>query len=236
MKEKNGVQEIMKVLKKRAFFIFSIVVVITGITAGINYYLLPDIYEAHTQILVNQKSTGQESDTWSRNESDLQLIDTYNVIIKSPAILDRVVDGLDMKMNSEELANKITVSHQENSKVVNIIVEDPDSKQVVKIANNVATVFKEEITSLMDVDNINILSPAIERENPKPIKPRKILNVAIAAVVSLLSAIGLSFLIEIFDTTIKNENDIETISNIPIIGFISPFEIEKKASHIARGR
>ena len=228
MKEKNSVQEIIKVLKKRLLLIFSIVVVITGITAGINYYLLPDIFQAQTQILVNQKSTGQEGDSWSRNESDIQLIDTYNVIIKSPAILDRVVEGMDLKISSEELAEKITVTHQENSKVVNLIVEDPNSKQVVKIANNVAEVFKQEITSLMDVDNINILSPAIERENPKPIKPRKILNVAIAAVVSLLSAIGISFLIEVFDTTIKNENDIETISTIPIIGYISPFDVEKK--------
>lgn len=230
MKEKNSVQEIIKVLKKRLLLIFSIVVVITGITAGINYYLLPDIFQAQTQILVNQKSTGQEGDSWSRNESDIQLIDTYNVIIKSPAILDRVVEGMDLKISSEELAEKITVTHQENSKVVNLIVEDPNSKQVVKIANNVAEVFKQEITSLMDVDNINILSPAIERENPKPIKPRKILNVAIAAVVSLLSAIGISFLIEVFDTTIKNENDIETISTIPIIGYISPFDVEKKTS------
>lgn len=55
MKEKNSIQDVVKVIKKRIFLIFSIVVIVSGIVAGINYYLLPDIFQAQTQILVNQK-------------------------------------------------------------------------------------------------------------------------------------------------------------------------------------
>ncbi|PYF06069.1 YveK family protein [Ureibacillus chungkukjangi] len=228
MLEKNSIQDIVKVIKKRIFLILSIVVIVSGIVAGINYYLLPDIFQAQTQILVNQKSTSPEGDPWSRNESDLQLIDTYNVIIKSPAILNKVIEELKLDSTSEALSQQITVSNQVNSKVVNIIARDSNEKQAVDLANKTADVFKEEIPKLMNVDNINILSSAKFNENAKPIKPNKILNVAIAGVVSLLLGIGLVFLIEVFDTTIKTEKDIEEISSIPIIGVISPFESEER--------
>lgn len=133
-----------------------------------------------------------------------------------------------MDSTSEALSQQITVSNQVNSKVVNIIARDSNEKQAVDLANKTADVFKEEIPKLMNVDNINILSSAKFNENAKPIKPNKILNVAIAGVVSLLLGIGLVFLIEVFDTTIKTEKDIEEISSIPIIGVISPFEAEKR--------
>ena len=238
MKEKNSLQELVKVIKKRIFLIFSLAIVVAGITAAINYYLLPEIYQAQTQILVNQKNTAQEGEAWSNNQSDLQLIDTYNVIIKSPAILDKVIEKLNLESTSEALAKQITVSNEINSKVVNVIVRASDSRQVVELANTTADVFKEEIPKLMSVDNINILSTAKFNEDAAPIKPSKILNVAVAAVVSLLLGIGLVFLIEVLDTTIKTEDDLEEISSIPILGVISPFQAEmgKNTKRVQRRR
>lgn len=227
MEETINLKEIVKILKKRILLIISILVIGTGTAVGINYFLLPEIYQAQTQILVNQNNKGEAGNPWSINESDIQLIDTYNVIIKSPAILSKVIEELDLKLSSEALSNQITVSNEENSKVVNIIVEDTSAKQAVEIANKTAVVFKEEVPNLMNVDNINILSNAKLSDDIKPVKPNKILNVVASAVGSLLIGIGLTFLIEVLDTTIKDENDIEAISEIPIIGVISPFDVEK---------
>lgn len=228
MEETLSIRDILKILKKRIFLIIGIFVIIVGITLGITLYVLPDTYEAQTQILVNQKSTDQQTISLSQSETDIQLIDTYNVIIKSPAILNKVIDDLKMKTSSEMLADQITVSNEENSKVVNIIVEDENAKQAVVLANKIADVFKEEVPNLMNIDNINILSSAKLSDEPKPVKPNKFLNIAMASVASLLLGIGLAFLIEVLDTTIRNETDIEEISEIPIIGVISPFDIEKK--------
>ena len=47
----------------------------------------------------------------------------------------------------------------------------------------------------MNVDNINILSAAKLSENPSPVKPNKILNIAIGAVIGIMLGIGLAFLI-----------------------------------------
>lgn len=73
----------------------------------------------------------------------------------------------------------------------------------------------------MNVDNINILSVAEISENPSPIKPNKLLNIAISAVIGFMLGIGFAFLLEFLDTTIKSEQDIEEILSLPIMGIVS---------------
>lgn len=214
----------LKIFKKRLLLILGLFVLSIGISVGIIYSVLPEVYDAQTQILVNQKSSEKEIYSWSTIDMELRLIDTYNVVIKSPAILEKVISNLKIDTTPEELAKKIIVSNEEDSKVVNIKVEDQDPLQAVKLANMVAKVFKTEVPNLMSVDNINILSKAKQKENPKPVKPNKLLIIGIAAAIGLMSGLGIAFIMEILDTTIKTEKDLEEITALPIIGFISPIE------------
>ncbi|WP_036203272.1 YveK family protein [Ureibacillus sinduriensis] len=226
MQETISILVIFKILKKRIFLISSICVLCMGITAAINYFVLPEIYQSQTQILVNAKKINQENYEWSQIETDIQLIHTYNVIIKSPAILEKVIDELQLDATSSSLSEQIFVSNEDNSKVVNITVQDQDSKQATEIANKVAEVFKKDIPSLMNVDNINILSTAAVPQTP--VKPNKLINIGLAVVIGFMLGVGIAILIEIFNTRIKSELDIEEVSNIPILGVISPFDSEKK--------
>ncbi len=75
-------------------------------------------------------------------QTNLQLINTYNVIIKSPVILDEVIKQSHLSMTSKELESKITVSSEQDSQVVTIAVRDTDAKRAAVMANAVATVFR----------------------------------------------------------------------------------------------
>jgi capsular polysaccharide biosynthesis protein len=48
------------------------------------------------------------------------------------------------------------------------------------------------------------------------------LNMAIAAVVGLMLGVGIAFLLEYLDTTIKTEQDVEDSLGLPLLGLISP--------------
>ena len=222
MEETISLQELFKTLRKRLILIISMVAVVVMIAGVISYFFLTPIYQASTQILVNQQKIEQQQFNSQDIQTNLQLINTYNVIIKSPAILSKVIENLDLDTTPAALTNKITVTNAQNSQVVNISVEDPEPFKAVDIANTTAQVFQEEIQKLMKVDNVNILSPAVHVENPSPIKPNPVLNMAIAAVIGLMLGVGIAFLLEYLDTSIKNEQDIEDILQLPILGLISP--------------
>lgn len=223
MEETISLQDIFRTIRKRVGMIISLTVVSIIVAAIISFYVITPIYQASTQILVNQQQTDQQIQS-TEIQTNLQLINTYNVIIKSPAILSKVIEQLDLDMTTQQLADQITVSNAQNSQVVDVSVQDEQMYRAVDIANTTAQVFQREIQALMKVDNVNILSPAVLPEDPSPIKPNKMLNIAIAAVIGLMIGVGLAFLLEYLDTTVKTESDVEELIDLPIIGLVSPID------------
>ncbi|MBX0313276.1 YveK family protein [Planococcus glaciei] len=226
MEETISLQELFTTLKKRIGLIIGLTVLAILIAGIVSYNFLTPIYETNTQILVNQEKTDTSQMLNQNIQTDLQLINTYSVIIKSPAILDQVSEQLALGLSAEQLTNKITVTNAENSQVVNVKVQDPDPAIAVDIANTTAAVFQEEIQQLMKVDNVSILSPAVLKDNPAPVAPNPMLNMAIAAVVGLMLGVGIAFLLEYLDTSLKDEQDIEDVLGVPLLGVISPIKEE----------
>ena len=225
MEETISLQELFQTLKKRIVLILSLTILATLIAGIVSYFYMTPIYSASTQLLVNQEKTETPMLNVGEIQTNLQLINTYNVIIKSPVILDKARDELALEtLTTEAFNSKITVSAVGESQVVTITAQDPDQFIARDIVNTTANVFQREISTLMNVDNVSILSPAIATENQSPIKPNKMLNMAIALVVGLMLGVGLAFLLEYLDNTIKTEQDVETLLGLPVIGAISSME------------
>ncbi|MFC0560834.1 YveK family protein [Halalkalibacter alkalisediminis] len=223
MEETISLKDIFLTLKRRMKLLIMIPVFAVLISALVSYYVLTPIYQSSTQILVNQASNDQAfSQTDIR--TNIELINTYNVIIKSPIILEKVIEQANLNETFTSLNNKVTVGSQNNSQVVNITVQHEQPSTAAHIANTIATVFQREIVSIMKVDNVSILSPAQVSDAPSPIKPNPTLNMAIAFVVGLMTAVGLAFLLEYLDTTMKTEKDIEEVLDLPILGVIATFD------------
>ncbi|ANX13968.1 capsular biosynthesis protein [Fictibacillus arsenicus] len=227
MEETINLKELFAILRKRLWLIISLTV-IAAVTAGvISFYFLTPIYQASTQLLVNQSKEDKQIDI-NQVQTNLDLINTYNVIMKSPVILEKVIAQMNLDTTVGQINEQITVSSKENSQVVEVSVEDKDPAQAVQLANTIGDVFKKEIVTIMNVDNVSILSKAQLAEDPSPIKPKPLLNIAIALVVGLMAGVGLAFLLEYMDTTIKTEQDIENVLGLPVLGTISEFQPEKK--------
>jgi capsular polysaccharide biosynthesis protein len=223
MEETISLKDIFQTLKRRMKLIVMIPVIAVLVSALVSYFLLTPIYQSSTQILINQT---QENQAYTQNDirTNIELINTYNVIIKSPIILEKVIQEANLTETVSSLNNKVTVGSQNNSQVVNITVEHEQPTTAAIISNTIATVFEREIVTIMNVDNVSVLSPAQVSDKPSPIKPNPILNMAIAFVVGLMTAVGIAFLLEYLDTTMKTEKDIEDVLDIPILGVISTFD------------
>ncbi|MFB7138939.1 YveK family protein [Gottfriedia sp. NPDC056225] len=222
MEETISLQELFGVIKKRLTMIISITVLAALVAGVVSYLFLTPIYQSSTQLLVNQKET-KDSSIYQNNQvqTNVQLINTYNVIIKSQAILDEVIKQLNLNYSAAELTNKITVASETNSQVFTVSVQDTDPAQAQAITNTIASVFQDKIKKIMSVNNVTVLAKAELGDNPSPIKPNKKLNVAIGFVVGLILSVGIAFLLEFLDNTVKTEKQLEELLELPILGVIS---------------
>lgn len=222
MEETISLQEIFDVIKKRLWMIISFVVGAAIIAALVSYFVLTPKYESTSQFIVNQAQTeGDQEYSVNDIRSNVELINTYNVIITSNAILGSVTDELNLPYGTGALEDKIDVSSEEDSQVVNVTVTDTDPDMAADIANTTVETFQEEIPDILDVDNVKVLSAAAVKPDQPPVSPRPKLNIAIAIVLGGMVGVGLAFLLEYMDNTVRTEDDVEKKLGLPVFGSIS---------------
>lgn len=224
MKEPLNLKEAFQLLKKRLLFIIVITAIFTTITGIASYFILTPIYQSSTQILVNHAKSKDAVYSPNEVQTNIQLITTYNAIIKSPAILDKVIKKENLKMTSGQLNKLISVSNEQESQLVNITVQNENPQKSKDIANAIATTFQSEIKTIMNIDNVSILAKA---ELGSRIKPNPVLNMTIALVIGLMVSVGVAFLLEYLDNTLKEDRDIEDQLGLPVLGTINIMNLDQ---------
>lgn len=234
MNDAENLDKIIRILKNKSPLIISLTIIAMIFAAIMSFYVISPVYQSTTQILVSH-GQGEDNGVNTQNmQTDLQLISTYNEIIRSPFILDKVVERLGIADTAEGLNEQITVGSASESQVMNITVRNEDPAMAVELANTTASVFQSEIRNLLEVNNVSILSPAILKENPVPVDPNPILNIAIAAVIGGIFSVGLAFLLAYMDTTIKNEQDVEEVLGVPVLALVSKVDKKGEATKVSR--
>jgi capsular polysaccharide biosynthesis protein len=201
-----NLKEILGVLRKRAW----IGILVTIITALFGYFYsslnqTTLLYSSSTNIIINADG-GQRK--------------TLEVIIKDKTVLEKVIEQLGMETTPESLAQNIQVGSIDDTQVVRISVIDVNPEIAAAIANTTANVFIQEIPNIMDFDDVRVLSDA--QVNPIPINEsneNKILGAAIMG--GIVIGVGLIFLVDSLDDSIRSEQDVEHLLEVPILGSVS---------------
>lgn len=231
-------KDYLKIIKKRLWLLLAIVF-ISSLTAGIvSFYILTPVYQASTKLIVNkpQEKNGTDGLTISDVNLNIQIINTYKEVIKTPYIMELVAKEYpQFALTPEQLIGKVQVSSVNNTQVMTLVVEDPSYQKAVDIVNAVSKVFQREIPKVMKVDNVSILSEAKSVSEPAPVKPNKLLNVVIGFVVSFMVGLGIIFLMEYMDDTLKTESDVEKVLGLPTLTMITKMKAEDIAEATAEG-
>ncbi|GAB6257077.1 MULTISPECIES: YveK family protein [Bacillaceae] len=228
MAETLNIKDLFQMVKKRIVLIIIITTLLTAMTGIVSFFILSPVYQASTQILVNQSKEKSELYNVGEIQTNIQLIETYSEIIKSPMMLEKVKERLNLDISNTALSEQIKIVSNGNSQIFTIKVEGADPKITVSVASAITDIFQDEIKTLMNVDNVNVLSKATIGDNSSPIKPNPIMNTIVACFAGLIISLFLTLMIEFFDKTIKVESDIEEHLKIPMLGIVNLMENKKK--------
>jgi capsular polysaccharide biosynthesis protein len=208
--------ELFSILKRSKWLIASLTILAALIAFLVSSFVISPTYEASTQVLVAPKESQNNMIDSSQIQSSVTLVNTYRVIIQSPAILEQVQENV--VGAPDNISNLITVNSEQNSQVINIAVQHTSPVLATDIANEISRVFSKEVPELMSVDNVKVLSDA--NVPMFPVKPNILLNTAIAAVLGMMIGVAIAFLKVVLDRRIKTEQDVETILELPVLGSI----------------
>ena len=219
MEETIDLREYFAIIKKR-FWIIALITVVAMVVSGVvSFFMLSPVYEAKSTLIVNtEKSEETQMITGDQFTVTQKLAVTYGEIIKSRTVLEDVIGNLKLDSKYEQLAGQITVSPVKDTQIISISVQDTNPKKARDIANEIPKVFEKEVKRITKANDIQVIDKAILPQGA--IKPNKMMNVAIAAVLGMMIGLFVVFLIEYLDNKIKTPQDIEKHLGLSVIGVI----------------
>ena len=230
MEEKIELRQYWDVLRKR-WKIVVVLPLIAALTSGvISFFVIKPVYQASTTLIVGKKASesGQEAAQMLDNSvllANQQLAKTYATIAKSRTVEQNVINDLNLPLTVEGLDSLISINPVKTTEILEIQVTNTNSELAASIANTMAQAFSKAVIEIKKVDSVSIVDTAVIPD--KPIKPKKTLNVLIAFVVGLMASVGLVFLLEYMDNTVKTSSDVEKLLGIPVLGIIPNYEMGK---------
>ncbi|MHC1719609.1 MAG: YveK family protein [Clostridiaceae bacterium] len=213
-------RDILYIIRKRMKMIVLITLTCTILSGVVSFFVLNPVYEAKTSIIVGKIQTTDQTSTQYNDVLLYQkLIKTYMEIAKSRIVAEEAYITLDFKYAVEDIQKAIQVSNQTDTQILVIKAQNGDPYEAVKLCAAVSNAFINQSKVVFPTGgDIQVMDRAKVPENP--IKPNKAMNVAIAFLIGLMGSVGLAFILEFMDRTIKTEDDISRFVGIPILGII----------------
>ncbi|WP_058301187.1 YveK family protein [Gorillibacterium timonense] len=222
-----NIREILLVLRRRWMILFFVALLCTGL--GGLYANKPDtpLYQATARIIIH---------------SNTDFINTLKVVIREPAVLQKVLVELNLDRSPGALRSQISVSSVDNTQVVLVSVTDRDQALAADIANSTVKQYKATIASLLNFSDITILSEAKKDPAPQPINPpARNRMILIGLIAGLVIGLAAAFFRDTMDEAFRSEKRVKEVLGMPVLGQVSPIKRVKLPSkghqrvHMTRG-
>lgn len=217
-------QDYLRILKKRWMTIVITTLVVTGLAALLTG-LQTKQYTSSTQFFVSV-SGGDTAALQQGSTFTQQRVKSYAELLKTPRALGPVVEELDDGTKVGDLPGAITVTTPPDTVLLEVSVTDPSPEQAQRIATAIGETFPDVVSEVERPEGsrraspikVSLVEPASTSTSPTSPVPTR--NLALGVVLGLLLGFGLAIVRHLLDTTVRTDDDIEEITDEPVIGAV----------------
>lgn len=205
------IQRIVGVLLHRIKFIILATVVVGLLFFMYSRFVIAPMYSTSTMIYVQNYSSSQRANANANTNSTTPSKAADDTTKKTTNEMTALYDGC-----------TVNVDVTDGTFFITITVDGTDAQKCANVANQLAEKAAEVYNSKFSYGQIGTLRQA--KVPSAPYAPSNTKNMLIGAAIGLIASCLISILIELIDTTIKSEDDIQDIYGIPIFAEIPDFE------------
>lgn len=227
------IKRVIEALFKHIWFIGITTVLATLIAIGYTFWFVTPMYKSSAMFYVNNNDISVGSVSASITSSDIvaskYLVDSYIVILKTRNCLEDVIDYAELDITYNDIAGMVSAEAVNETEIFKVTVTNSDPKEAETIANAIAYVLPKKIASIMDGTSAKVVEYAImasHRSSPSYTK-----NAVIGMAIGFILSAGFVALREIFDLTIRNEEDITDVTKYPILAEVPDMTAPSKGGY-----
>lgn len=220
-----SIKVMLRILLKR----FKLMILLTLIAAGaffaVTRYVLPPVYTASVQLYV---STGEAASPADLNELTYaqKVVNTYISFLRTKVFYTRVLENTGLDFSQKQLKKMTVIKAVNNTEIFEITVSSYSARTSYQLADAMQRTAPELIREIKASAEISVVDPVVLPQEPSG--PNVLINTAAGGMFGFLIAVPASFLWEVIDVKVKDEEDLVGKYQIPIIGSIPSFDHHKR--------
>ena len=226
--------EIARLLLSHWKLLILTAVIFALITFAATYFLVTPLYKATATFYVNNSAGTSESSSITSSDltASAKLVDTYAAIIKSNAIMDRVVAQLGEDVTTNQIVSHLSAKSVNNTEVFTVSVTHANPKTAVKIVRLITEIAPEQIGEIVEGSSTKIID--YPKMPTKIDSPNYMKNTANGGMLGFILACAFIIIRSLMDNTIKTAADLE-YWGLPVLGVIPDFATASKNSSYGYG-
>jgi capsular exopolysaccharide synthesis family protein len=211
----------------RKGWVFILVLALVGVAAAAGFSVLKKpVYAASAQVFVSTETSGSAADLAQGNTFTQQRVLTYSNLVSTPIVLLPVIARLDLHMTTDQLAQLVSADAPTSTTLISINVKDTDPVRAADIANATSQSLTNVVENIeaTDADGSSTvkLTRVKQADVPNsPVSPNVPVNVILGLLVGLALGVAVAVLRETLDNRVRTEQDVEKISDKPVVGGIA---------------
>ena len=226
--------QILCAIMDRVWLVVIASVLCAAIVFGFTYQFVTPRYQSAAMFYVNNNSFSVGDASLSISSGDLVtsrgLVDSYIVILKTRETLNEVIDYAGVDLTYRDISGMIRAEAVNETEIFRVTVTHPDPQEAERIANAIAYILPKRISNIIDGTSAKIVDSAVVPAGPS--SPNYTKNALIGFLLGFLLSAGMIVLKEIFNTTIRTEEDIAQVCTHPVLSMVPNMQAGgKKKSH-----
>lgn len=182
---------------------------------GVSKFLLPPTYSATATMFVYAPSTPAMMNPTSFLYME-DLGQTYATLATSSSVLSKAIATYSLPVTEQKLVKAIVAAPVTNTNLFTITATAPSAVEAARWADDVSYTLRTKVSNMGQ--GIRLANPAAVP--PLPTGPKTALNTALAGVLGFLVAVGVAFLMEYLDDTVKSEEEAAILAGAAVLGEI----------------
>ena len=210
--------ELLYEIRRKIWYVILFALIGASIAAGITKFIMTPMYTSSSMMIVLTKETTIASIADLQMGS--QLTNDYKVLILSRPVLEKTIKKTGLDMDYKELKKYLTITNENDTRILQLSVEQPNPKLAKKVVDTLA-----DVSSAYIADKMEVQAPKIVEVGEVPIRPTSpslVKNVVIGFLLGALLMIAFITVQVMMNDSVISDEDVEkylqltTLASIPL--------------------
>ena len=214
-----SLKQIFTALWHKAWLILAVAVASAAVMLAISSWMITPKYQSSATFYVNNSNSAIIQGNGNISSSDItaakSLVDSYIIILTTRETLEPVIEAADLELSFEQVKGMISAKSVNSTEFFEVVVTSTDPEEACGIAQAITQVLPSRIGDIIEGSSAEVVEYPVEANSPS--SPNVLMNTILGFLMGAIVVAIVLFLRELFDTTVRSQEDVTSTCNYPIL-------------------